>query len=144
MTTQPEQPALHSRRGLAFRCAALSAVALATGALAAPLAFSLRGWIGVWAECVAGTACFLGALAALALAEVLHGPRLALHGLLFGMAARMIVPLAVVLPLHFRGGALADAGLAYYLLVFYPVCLAADTLLCLPGGASNPTTLKGS
>jgi len=49
------------------------------------------------------------------------------------MAARMGIPLAFALACHLRGGLLADAGLLYYLLLFYPVTLGVETAWLLPG-----------
>jgi hypothetical protein len=64
--------------------------------------------------------------------HLLRGPKHALAALLAGMAARMGIPLAFGLAIHLQGGPLAEAGLLYYLLVFYPVALAAETALSLP------------
>ena len=56
---------------------------------------------------------------------------------LVGMMIRMGIPLAAALTVYFRGGPLADAGFLYYLVVFYPVTLTAETLLFLPEPALN-------
>jgi hypothetical protein len=53
----------------------------------------------------------------------------------------MGVPLAAALIAVFAGGPLADAGFLYYLVVFYPITLAVETLLALPrfaAGDSHP------
>jgi hypothetical protein len=74
----------------------------------------------------------MGAAIALLLSHQLRGPRYALHGLLAGMAARMGIPLGFALACQLHGGLLADSGLIYYLLVFYPSTLAVETFLSLP------------
>ncbi len=48
------------------------------------------------------------------------------------MLPRMGVPLAGALMLQMSPGPLAEAGVMYYLLVFYPITLAIETLLSLP------------
>ncbi len=60
------------------------------------------------------------------------GPNSAWQGMLAGMLPRMAIPLGFAIPLHIHGGPLAEAGLLVYLVVFYPVTLAAETALCLP------------
>jgi hypothetical protein len=48
------------------------------------------------------------------------------------MALRMAIPLASVMVFHLVGGPLVQAGLLYYFLFFYPLCLAVETALSLP------------
>ena len=61
-------------------------------------------------------------------------------------AARMGIPLLPVLLIHLQGGRLAEGGLLYYLLIFYPITLAVEIAISLPdrrrqarahGAASN-------
>jgi hypothetical protein len=61
--------------------------------------------------------------------------------MLVSMAARMGIPLVPALAIHLAGGPLANAGLLYYLLVFYPITLAVDVALSLPSTsrAGEPT-----
>jgi len=102
-------------------------------ALVAPVAGFCSGSAGLWAAAAAAVLCLAGAGLALVLSHALREPKHALYGMLLGMAARMGVPLAVGLPCHLHGGALAQAGLLYYLLVFYPVTLGVETASSLPG-----------
>ncbi len=57
---------------------------------------------------------------------------------LLGMLPRLGIPLTVVLAFYVRGGWLADAGLVYYILVFYFVTLAVETTLLVSGSANEP------
>jgi hypothetical protein len=117
---------------LAARAAALWVATLALGVLVAPVAGLLGGGAGIAASAVAGAACLAGATTALVLCDLLRGPHLALHGILLGMMVRMGLPLGCALIGHFAVPALANAGLLFYLLVFYPVTLAIETALSLP------------
>ena len=123
-------------RSLAARGAILGVVVIGLAAAVAPVAGLWHGPAGLGAVAVAAGVCLLGALTALAIAHVLRAPRHALWGVLLGMAVRMGVPLACGLVFHLRGGALVDAGLLYYLLMFYPVTLGVETVLSLPGDGS--------
>ena len=111
----------------------LGAVVIGLSAVVGPVAGLWHGRTGLRAVAVAAGVCLLGALVALVIAHGLRAPRYALYGLLLGMAARMGIPLGCGLAFHLRGGALVDAGLLYYLLVFYPVTLGVETALSLPG-----------
>lgn len=107
------------------------AVAMLYGVVA-PVAWLAAGSVAPIAAAVAAGACLAGAMVALMIVHVCRSPQLALYGLLLGMAARMGLPLAAALAFWQRGGALAEAGLLYYLLVFYPITLGLETLLSLP------------
>ena len=81
---------------------------------------------------VAAASCLLGAATALVVSHLLREPQHAMAALLVATTARMGVPLLVGLVAYLRGGPLAEAGLLYYLLVFYPVTLAVEIGLSLP------------
>ena len=119
-------------RSLATRGAVLAAVTVLFCALVGPVAFCVGGPAGLSASAAAGGICLLGAAIALTVCHVLRSPRTVLYGMLLGMAARMVIPLACGLTIHLWGGTLAEAGFLYYLLVFYPVTLAVETSLSLP------------
>lgn len=114
------------------RGAAVAALALAACAVVAPAAIGLGGIWGLAAAAAAAGLCLAGALAALAASHAFAGPRHALAGLLVAMAARTGIPLGFGLACHLCGGPLAEAGLLYYLLVFYPPILLVETYLSLP------------
>ncbi len=117
---------------LAVRAAGLTIVVVLLYAAVAPVGWHLRGPTGLTAAAAAAGVCWLGATLALVVSHLLRGPSAALYGLLFGMALRMGVPMIAALILHVRRGALAEAGVLYYLLVFYPVTLGVETALSLP------------
>jgi hypothetical protein len=122
-------------RGLAVQSAALGVWMLAACALVAPVAAWHSGPAGMITAAVAATFCLLGAEAALVLARRFRGPESAWKGMLLGMLPRMGIPLVFGVICQLRGGMLAQAGLLVYLVVFYPVALWAETILCLRGGA---------
>ena len=127
-------------RGIAVQVAALMGVTLAVLAMAGSVALVLGGGTALAAAVVAAGACLAGAVAALIASHALAGASLALAALLTGMAARLGIPLALGLAIHLHGGPLAEAGLLYYLLLFYPVTLGVETLLSLPA----TSTLAGN
>jgi hypothetical protein len=101
-------------------------------ALVAPVAGVLDGVSGVAAAAVAAALCLAGAGVALPASRVASGPNGALVGVLLGTAARMAIPLGGGFVLQIRAEPLAEAGLLYYLLAFYPVTLALETWVSLP------------
>lgn len=119
-------------RSVVFRAAVLGIVVLVAFAMIGPVAVRLGGSVALAAASLAAALCLTGATVALVVGNFLRGPRHALAALAAGMAVRMGVPLAPALAIHLQGGPLAEAGLLYYLLVFYPVTLAVETALSLP------------
>jgi hypothetical protein len=100
-----------------------------------PVAWSLSGSPGLAAAGLAAGVCLGGAAAALAISYIFRAPQHVLYGVLFGMAARMGLPLAAGLICWRHGGPLAEAGALYYLLIFYPITLGVETVLSLPVAA---------
>jgi hypothetical protein len=125
-------PAALQRRGPLACQIALALVVLAACAMVALPARLASGPWGPAAAGVSALSCWFGAAAALAVTTLLarHGSGLA--ALLLGMALRMAIPLASILVFHLVGGPLVQAGLLYYFLFFYPLCLAVETALSLP------------
>jgi hypothetical protein len=119
--------------GLTTRSALLGLTVAALLVVVLPLAWLVTGPAGLLAAPVAAGICLLGAVLALIVSHLLREPRVALYGMLFAMLFRMGIPLTFAVTVHLRGGALAEAGVLYYLLVFYPVTLAVETALSLPG-----------
>jgi hypothetical protein len=119
-------------RGMAFRAMILGLVVLVAAAATGPIAFHLGGLAALMAASVAAVLCLAGAGAALVVSHRLQGPHQALVALSVATTLRMGVPLACGLVIHLLGGPLAEAGLLYYLLVFYPITLAVGTALSLP------------
>lgn len=118
--------------GLAARGAALALAVLGLYAVVAGIAWCLSEAAGAAAATVAAASCWLGAAAALVAGGVAQRQNWVLFGLLSGILCRIAVPLAVALFFHFQGGPMAEAGLLYYFLVFYPLTLTVETILSLP------------
>lgn len=119
-------------QGLARRAIVLTAAMLLAFALAA----SVIAWRGrppaIYAAGIAAVLSWAGAMFALVVAHVLRGPGLAFIALGAATVGRLGIPLLAGLIIHLQGGPLAEAGLLYYLLVFYPVALTVEIALSLP------------
>ena len=107
---------------------AVLAVFLAT----APVAAWLDGWMAIFGATAAAGVCLFASGLALVISHLLRAPEKVLYGMLLGMTVRMGIPLGIGLGCQLRGGVLADSGMLYYLLVFYPVTLLVETILSLP------------
>jgi hypothetical protein len=57
------------------------------------------------------------------------------------MLLRMVVPLSFCLVIATGRGPLAEAGCVYYILIFYLVTLAVDTVLSLPQEAADQSAV---
>jgi hypothetical protein len=119
-------------RGVAIRLAVLGTSVLAAFAAAVPVAIHLGGSTGLAAAMTAAGLCLAGAAAALVIASWLQGPSGVLAALWLGMLLRMGVPFGAGVAIHLHGGPLAQAGLLWYLLMFYPITLVVGTVLSLP------------
>jgi hypothetical protein len=98
-------------------------------ALVSPVAFYFSGLV---AAAAAAAICLAGALSALVASHLLRGPKRVWYGLLLGMFLRTGIPLGAGVFIALRRGTLAENGFLFYLLVFYPVVLALETVLSLP------------
>jgi hypothetical protein len=92
-----------------------------------PVALGVAGRDGVAALTVAAFACLVGMLSALLVDARFSGPNSVLLSWGIGMLLRMGIPLGTCVGVQVAAGRLADAGAAYYFLVFYPVLLAVET-----------------
>lgn len=128
----------HFRQTLLFRVAVVGIVVIAAAAIILSAGWAISGnRMGIWAGSAAGGVCLLAAWIALIVGESLRRPQYALAGVLLAMLIRMGIPLAAALLVFLRGGPLADAGFLYYLVLFYPVTLTAETFLLLPKRCSH-------
>jgi hypothetical protein len=118
-------------RSLAARAVFLGLFVAGFFALLAPLVAWWRGAAGVGAAAVAAAACLAGAGTALLVSDRLPRAQHALVGLLLAMGARMGIPLALAAGCLVCGGALVEAGVLFYLLIFYPLTLGVETALSL-------------
>jgi hypothetical protein len=128
--------------GIVVQAAVLLAAALVVLAIAGPLAAHFGGRQGLTAAAVAGALCWAGAAAGL-VAGRLFVPNI-FAALLAGMFFRMGVPLGFAVATLLAGGWLAQAGLLYYLLVFYPVTLTVETALSIPRRRDRPPAVSPS
>jgi hypothetical protein len=119
-------------RGMPLQTAALSVVVLAVFGLAGPVGLYVLGPTSLAAAAVAGAICLAGAIVAQTIRHFSKGPQSFTTALLAGMAARMGIPLMFALVIHLQRGPLSEGGFLYYLMVFYPVTLAAEVALSLP------------
>ena len=119
-------------RGVAVRVTMLGAAVLAAFAVAAPVAVRLGGSLALAAAAIAAVLCLAGSAVALVIVDRLRTPSGALAALWIGMIIRTGVPLAIGMAIHLHGGPLAQAGLLWYLLLFYLIALAVGTFLSLP------------
>lgn len=126
--------------GLAVQSALLDLCVLAAYGLVAPIAHWRGGLAGMVAAGVAAALCWLGAQTALVLARRFQGPDDAWKGMLLGMLPRMGIPFVLGVVGQLSSATLAEAGLLVYLVVFYPVTLWAETIVCLLArdGAAGP------
>jgi hypothetical protein len=118
--------------GLASRATMLWTAMVVAFALGSPIVVRLGGYMALDAAALAAVLCLAGATLALVVSSVLRGPNHAFLALGIGTAARLGIPLLPAMLIHLQGGPLAEAGLLYYLLVFYPVALVVEIALSLP------------
>ncbi|MBL8828948.1 MAG: hypothetical protein JNM18_18350 [Planctomycetaceae bacterium] len=97
----------------------------------AAVAFELFAWPGVVAASVAAVVSAVCGAVSQAIADRLQAGGQALTAMGVSMALRMGVPLSLGLFWQMRGSPLAEAGVLYYLLVYYLMTLAIETLLAV-------------
>lgn len=117
--------------------AALAFVVLFAALCVAPVAVLIGGWDGLEAALVAAGLCLLGAEVGLGLCLPLRRPARLWVASVAAMVPRLGIPLGLGTILHLCCGRLADAGLLYYLVVFYPVTLGFETVLIVLGNAPS-------
>jgi hypothetical protein len=117
-----------------------SAVALAW-LLLTPVTVLQTGAFGMTAATLAAALCLTGAIAALIFADRFRRPEQAILVLGISIIFRTAIPLAIGAVVFLQSPLLAEAGWMYYLLVFYLVTLACETVLLVAGlqGADSAT-----
>lgn len=131
-------------RGVARGTLVLVAVTLIACLPAALLGNLLYGRAGVWAALTAAGLCVAGSVLGLVVVTLLRGQQ-AFAGVLAAMLPRMFVPLAGAVALRLNGGPLYEAGALYFVIGFYLLTLAAETLWLLPpGGFGEPVASSGT
>jgi hypothetical protein len=111
------------------QCGMLAALLLVALVLVLPFAFWLGGPLVVGAAAAAAAVVWVASALGIAVGELFRKPNDVLVAMLFGMAIRMTLPLAACVIVHLSGGPLAAAGFVFFVLGFYMIALAADTLL---------------
>lgn len=94
-----------------------------------PVAANASGWQGCAASACAALLCFAAGVAVVLVTLFASSPEHVAYFVVLGMFFRMGIPLVACLAIYVRGGWLVEAGLVYYLLVYYPLALAAETWL---------------
>jgi hypothetical protein len=125
-------------RSLAARAGALLLTVVGLTIFTLPAAWLSSGIPGLAAVAASAGVCLVAALASLAIAHLLRGPAVTLQALLLSMLVRMGIPLAFAVMAYLRAAPLVNAGLMYYLVIFYLPVLAVETVLsCPPTAAAN-------
>lgn len=91
--------------------------------------FALSGMSGVMVATFSMLACLASGLLAMVAAEIARQFNQRLASMLLAMGIRTSLPMAVLIAVYVRGGPIVDAGMAFYLLVFYLAVLAIETYL---------------
>jgi len=130
-------------RGVARGTLVLIGVTLLVCLPAAVLGYWLYGRAGVWAALVAAGLCVAGSVLGLIVVTLLRGQQ-AFAGVLAAMLPRMFVPLAGAVVIRQVGGPLYEAGALYFVIGFYLLTLAAETIWLLPPGGFGGPVASGS
>ena len=93
------------------------------------LAYGMSDLAGVSAVGLAAAVVFATGILSLLINDRLRGSSQPLVAVLLGMGLRMAVALAACMLVHYFDGPLAKAGFVYYMLVLYPVSLAAEAVI---------------
>jgi len=117
--------------GLVAQSAVIAGALAGSYLLVAPLAAGVSGALGLKTALLAAVACYVGAQFSLLISALIRGGATIMNRLVLGMIARAMFPMVLGAGLHLRDPELAHAGLILYVLVFYLVTLAADTVLLL-------------
>lgn len=118
-----------SRLGMRAQAGLVAGVLCVAWLPVAPVAYAISGSAGVIAATVAGGVCLVGAEFALIATLPFSGPSAAMVSLAVGMLARTLIPLSAGVVLHASVPFLAGAGMIIYLLIFYMIALATETVL---------------
>jgi hypothetical protein len=127
-----------SKKSLLIRAAVLSAVVVVAAGITLPLGWLFtRDRAGVVAGLTAAAVCWFAALLALGIGQWLRAAGHLLAFLTATTTIRMGIPLLAVAATIFFRCPLDATDFLYYLIVFYPITLAAEIVLILPGRAGG-------
>ncbi len=130
-----------ARLGILAQAGLVAGVVVVAWLPVAPVAYAISGSTGVIAAAVAAGVCLVGAEFALIATLPFAGTSAAMYSLTVGMLARTLIPLVSGVVLHLRVPLLAGAGMIFYLLVFYMIALATETVLMIakiPPSTASP------
>lgn len=128
-------------RGLWAQATALALGTLLAYAAVASVAVWLGGRDAVTVAALAAALCLAGVEGALFVSFPFRKTAFLWQGSLLGMFPRLGIPFGFGAVLYLRGRTLAEEGLLYYLVGFYPVTLALETALTLlANAAAHPTS----
>ena len=120
------------KRGLWARVGLLSLVVFLGFFAISPLVGWLQGKIGLLAAGVAAGVCLLAGGVTLGVCSLFRTPGTQWIGVMAGMIPRMAIPLEFALLFRWWQGPLTEAGVIHYLVAFYLLTLAVETMLSLP------------
>ena len=112
-------------------------------ACALPVAYLLDGRAGMLAAALAAAVCFAPSASVLLAAHRIRGPHRAMAALAIGMLLRLGLALGVCIAVYQRRGVLADSGFAFYVVVFYMITLAADTVFLVTQSDADTARTMG-
>ncbi len=144
MENDERHPGQANSRGVAKRAAVLIASLVLVSLLVGPLSFYFDGVNGLVASGAGMTICLVCGLLALVVAEQFRKPEHVLQQVLITMGLRMGIPLGLCMVVYIQRGPLAEAGMVYYLLVFYLVTLLVETMMATGGQRHTELTTSGS
>lgn len=113
--------------------------AMATGVLVGcAVGWAVSGPFGAVASLAAAGCCWGGGLAAIAADQGLISRGRLRAAMLAGAGLRLVPPIALAVAARLQAAGLWEAGLAYYLAVFYIVVLSTETITRLPLRLETP------
>ncbi len=130
---QPRKPGLSGHPWWVFSVAMFLA-----GLVILPLGAGLVGLDGVISAGVAFAVCFAAGLLAMGIVFCFPSSEQVVYQVLLGMLPRMGLPLIACMVIYFLQRPLFEAGFVYYILAFYFVMLAVETIL-MAGQMPNRT-----
>lgn len=102
---------------------------LAVSCVAGPVAYGRHAAAGMWAVGVALGVCWATGAASLVIVRLARSRGQAMNGILLSILVRMAVPMVAGVALDQLGGPLAAAGVFGWIVVYYLVMLAVESLL---------------
>ena len=128
------------RWGVGEQIGTLLGALLACAVPIVPLAYYLCGPDGAGASGLALLICGAAGISGLVVSQQFRRPELVLYQVFLHVLFRMGLPLAACVMVYLRGGGLVEAGFAYYVLGFYLVTLAVETMVAVISLRDHPAS----